>query len=267
MNAVANEVAVATPKTPIEIALEATYRPVVKILSSDITVRAAAFIQNLVAHGENALDQAENAVVDTEDSFGLAGDLVKAINAKLGDADKARKAITNPMDEAKKSIMKLFSVGIDKLEAAKNKLQSKQTAWGKSERERKEKLAREEQEAATQRALDLASAQQSMGDNAGADQVMAEAATTIDKMGEVKVAARGMYGSSSGMRGRWVGEVSSQRAFLAWLLTTQYDIAGVIDFKQSGLNAIAKEFGEKRIKDIESVPGLKTEYAESTVSR
>lgn len=263
MNAVAQELAPNRPQTPIETALEGTYKPVLKVLAPDLTVRAAAFIQNLVAHGENALEQAESAVIDTEDNYGLAGDLVKAINAKLGDADKARKAITNPMDEAKKSIMKLFSVGIDKLEAAKTKLQSKQTAWGKAERERKEAIARKEQEEATQRALDLATAQQSLGDTEGAEQILTEAAVTLADMVDVKVSAKGMYGTSSGMRGRHVGTVESNRAFLAWLLTQPTDLAEVIDFRQSGLNAIAKSQGEKK----QTVPGLKIEYVESTVSR
>jgi hypothetical protein len=263
MNAVAQEMVPAGTKTPIQTALEGTYTPVLKILSPDLTVRAAAFIQNLVAHGENAMEQAESANISTEDSFGLAGDLVKAINAKLGEADKARKAITNPMDEAKKSIMKLFSVGIDKLEAAKAKLQKKQTDWAKAERARLDEIARKEQEAATQRALDLAAAQQSLGDNAGADQVMTEAADTIDKMGEVKVSGRGMYGSSSGLRERFVGEVDNPRVFLAWLVTQQYDISTIVDFRKSGLNALAKEFSEKKA----AVPGLKIDNVESTVSR
>lgn len=261
MNAVAQEVA--APKTPIETALEGTYKPVLKVLAPDLTVRAAAFIQNLVAHGENALEQAEAAVIDTEENFGLAGDLVKAINAKLGDADKARKAITRPMDAAKQSIAQLFSVGIDKLEKAKATLQVKQTVWGKAERARLDAIARQEQEAATQRALDLAAAQQSMGDNAGADQVMTEAAETIEKMGDVKIAARGMYGSSSGMRGRWVANVDTPRAFLNWLIQQPYDLSTIVEFKQAGLNSIAKEFGERR----ETVPGMKADYVESTVSR
>lgn len=270
MNAVAQEVAVAAGKTPIEIALETTYKPVNKVLAPEVTVRAAAFIQNLVAHGENALEQAEVAEITTEDSFGLAGDLVKAINAKLNDADKARKAITSPMDDAKSAVMKLFKVGIDKLESAKKKLQDKQTTWGRAERSRLDAIAKAEQESATQRALDLAAAQQSMGDNEGADQVLAEAAETIQDMGEVKVTARGMYGSSSGMRGRWVGEVTSPRAFLSWLLTQGYDPLTILDFKKSGLNAIAKEFGEKTAtiqNTLATSHGFKVSYDESTVSR
>lgn len=263
MNAVATEIAIATPKTPIETALEGTYKPVLKVLAPDLTIRAAAFIQNLVAHGENAMEQANGAEINTEDSFGLAGDLVKAINAKLNDADRARKAITGPMDSAKKAITQLFSVGIDKLEKAKETLQSKQTAWARAERARLDAIAKAEQDAATQRALDLAAAQQSMGDNAGADQVMTEAAETIEKMGDVKVVGRGMYGSNSGLRSRFVGDVENARVFLAWLVTQQYDISTIVDFRKSGLNALAKEFGEKS----GTVPGLKIDNDESTVSR
>ena len=216
MNAVAQEVA--TSRTPIEQALVVTYKPVIVAIGDEQTSKVAAYIQNLVAHGENALQQAEAAVIEDEENFGLAGDLVKAITGKINDADARRKAVTKPMDDAKDAVMKLFKVGVDKLTAAKKLLGEKQTAWGRKERERKDALARAEQEAATQRALDLAAAQQSMGDNAGADQVLAEAAETIQDMGDTKVSARGMYGSTSGMRGRWVGSVESPRAFLLWML-------------------------------------------------
>lgn len=263
MNAVAQDVVVATPRTPIEQALVVTYKPVVTAIGGEQTTKVAAFIQNLVAHSENALQQAESADINSEENFGLAGDLVKAIGVKLKEADASRKAVTKPMDDAKDAIMKLFKVGIDKLEAAKKLLGEKQTAWGRAERARLEAIAKKEQEEATQRALDLANAQQSMGDNAGADQVMTEAAATIEKMGEVKVSGRGMYGSSSGMRSRFVGDVENPRLFLAWLATQQYDIGEIVDFRKSGLNALAKQFGEKK----EVVPGLKIYEVDSTVSR
>jgi hypothetical protein len=262
MNAVAQQVQVLGPKTPIETALETTFRPVVPIMGREQVVKTGAFIQNLVAHGENALDQANQADICTEESFGLAGDLVKAINAKLAEAEKTRKAITSPMDDAKAAVMKLFGVGIDKLKAAKEVLQGKQTTWAKAEKARLDAIAKTEQEAATQRALDLAAAQQSMGDNAGADQVLAEAASTIEDMGEVKVAARGMYGSSSGLRTRWVGEVTNSRLFLAWLATQPFDIGDVVDFRKSGLNALAKKFEGKT-----EIPGFTATEDESTVSR
>jgi hypothetical protein len=262
MNAVAHEVALSRTATPIETALETTFKPVVPIMGREQVVKAATFIQNLVAHGENALEQAMAADISTEESFGLAGDLVKAINAKLKEADTTRKAITAPMDTAKDAIMRLFKVGIDKLEAAKTNLQAKQTAWGRAEKLRLEAIAKREQEEATQRALDLAAAQQSMGDNAGADQVLAEAATTIQDMGDVKVASRGMYGSSSGLRSRWVGEVTNARLFLAWLATQPFDIGDVVDFRKSGLNALAKKFEDKT-----DIPGLTVKEDESTVSR
>jgi hypothetical protein len=263
MNAIAQEVAAAPNQ--IEKALALTYNPVTKAISPAQTLKVSSYILNLTASGENALDQARNADINSEESFGLAGDLVKAINGKLTDAESERKVITKPMDDAKKGVMALFNAGIAKLTEAKEKLQTKQTEWAKAERLKKAAQAEIDRKAAEERALSLADAQLSMGDNAGADQVLTEAASTIDKMGDTKVSVRGMYGSSSGLRGRYVGTVDSNRAFLAWLLTQQYDLSAIVEFKQSGLNGLAKEFGEKGVKG--AIPGMKVENVESTVSR
>ena len=225
----------------------------------------AAQVLSYSDKADHALSQAQRATIDSEESFGKGGDLIKAINGQVKSLNADRMTLTKPMDEAKSALTNLFKVGLERFEQAKTLLNDKCTTFAKAERARKEAQAREDQRLAEEKALQAADAQVAMGDQAGADQVLDEAAKVIDKLGDTKVVGRGSYGATIGLRGRWVGRVEDPRAFLAYLsaVTSAHDVAEYVEFRQARLNKLAQAVGTGDLP----VPGFKADWDESTSSR
>lgn len=87
-------------------------------------------------------------VVDAA-TYEIAGDELKSIKAKAASLDERRKAITKPLDEAKKSIMDLFRGPVELLGKAEGILKGKMIAF-QQEQDRKAAEARQAAERAAQ---------------------------------------------------------------------------------------------------------------------
>jgi hypothetical protein len=206
--------------------------------------------------GKQALVQVEKAVLDTPDKFGLGGDLMRAITQNLRACEEARKSRTDKVNSLVDYITSLFKPGKTKLESAKAGLQKKLNEYERKEREKREAEAAEKKKVAEEAALALASTQQAMGDTDGAHQVLDQATKTIDKIDQgTKVVGHGAYGSTSSVRGRWVGSVKDPAAFVIELAKVAPDkILDYLEFKQSALNKLAKKQGED--KDAKPIAGF-----------
>lgn len=196
--------------------------------------------------GKQAIVQADKAAFIDAATFGLGGDLMKAINQNIKAAGEARKSRTDKINSVVDYITKLFAPGIAKLTTAKVTLQGKLNAYAQIEEDKRKAAAAEERKRVEAAALALAEAQQAMGDDAGADQVMDEAADLSAKIAEnTKVVGHGAFGSSSHQQGRWVGRVTVPAQFLKALIEKNPDkVLDYIEFKTAALNKLAKELGD-----------------------
>lgn len=200
--------------------------------------------------GMQAVTQAERAVLDTPEKFGLAGDLMKAINSNLTLASEARKSRTDLLRARIEYITTLFNPGISKLDTAKKSLQQKLNKYADDMEAKRKEEAAKAAKAAEEQALALAQTQTDMGDNEGASKVLDQATRAIDKISEsAKVTGTGAYGSRSHGVKRWVGTVTNPAHFLAALIVLDPSkICEYVDFKTAALNGLAKRLGEAKEK-------------------
>jgi hypothetical protein len=232
------------------------------LVGADAAVLVAADLQQLTVNANSAHEQATKIVVASNDQLALAGDLLKAINAQIKKVETSRKSRTDKINAFKASFMNLFSAPDTKLAEAKALVNDKMNAWGRAEKARLQEEENRRRKESEERALALAAAQQAMGDTKGADQIMTEAVKVIESAPDAKVVVRGDWGSTTSSRKVYSGEVTDIRAFLTWLLAQEKgDISNVVDFKKSGLNAIAKSFEGK------DVPGFKNTTSDNFGSR
>jgi hypothetical protein len=98
---------------------------------------------------DSALAMVESFEVADAITYGLASDELKAIKSKAAQLDEQRKAITAPLDAAKKQVMDLFRGPLDLLGKAEELLKSKMLTFQAAE-QKKAAEARAEAERAAQ---------------------------------------------------------------------------------------------------------------------
>jgi hypothetical protein len=233
----------ATPKHPAQTAdigqVSAAMGPPPVMVSSVM----AAEIVRFVTESNKALEQAERAVVNSQESAGKAADLLKAITSTLGTQDAARKVHTAPLDAFKAKVMKFYGLAQTNLELAKSILKDKASVYARAEQARLEREAANARKAAEEEATRMAEAQAALGDQEGADQILEEAAAHTTEV--AKFAAIGGYGGSLGLRSNTKGSVTDNRAFLKFLVgfISEPAYAKFIDdlrFPQSAMNDLAR---------------------------
>lgn len=95
----------------------------------------------------SALELVNDFAIVDDATFEIGADELKAIKAKASALDEQRKAITKPMDDAKKAVMDLFRAPIDALTKAEGILKGKMLGY-QQEVERRANEARLEAERA-----------------------------------------------------------------------------------------------------------------------
>lgn len=97
-------------------------------------------VKNDVAESNNFLSRAKLVEIKSPAQYTHAVDTVKEINAKVKELEKKRRAITQPMDKAKKEVMDLFRTPLEALEEAK-KIFNRALVVFNDEQEKKRKAA------------------------------------------------------------------------------------------------------------------------------
>lgn len=225
-----------------------------------------AEVARLSVDGQNALEQAERAVIKDDATLGKATDLLKAITAAISKQDAARKAHTKPLDEFKSKISTMFGAGLEKLEKAKSILKDKAGTYAVAEQRRRDAEAAIAAEALRKEAEKLAAAQAALGDDAGADQILEEAAEV--KVAAPKVAGAGKFGGTGGLRKTTSGAVTNNRDFLEQIVMGEspaFDkFIADLRFPQSALNELAEAVVAGSVPPI---PGFEAKQSESFVAR
>jgi hypothetical protein len=98
---------------------------------------------------DSALAMVESFEVNDATTYGLASDELKAIKSKAAQLDEQRKAITKPLDDAKKSVMDLFRAPLEMLSKAESIIKGKMLDYQAAE-QKKAAEARAEAERAAQ---------------------------------------------------------------------------------------------------------------------
>lgn len=221
----------------------------------------AAELERFATAAHKAVSVAGRAIIDDEDSYGRGADVVKAINDQLKNLDAARKLQTKPFDDAKKTLMELYNAPGALLTEAKSRLTEKMTRWHRAEEARKREEAAKIRAAQEAEAKRLAEAQAALGDAAGADRILEEAATI--KPAETKVRVTGTYGATAGTRKTNVGTVTDKRRFLSWLAVhgTDQEIDDVAIGQRMLNNLAARVLSPDHA--LSTVPGFKAEVVDS----
>jgi hypothetical protein len=190
-----------------------------------------------------------------EIAMSLRGDIKK----QLAVLEDERKAITGPIDKAKKVVMDLFGRLSAPREEAVAAIDTEVRSWRKKESDR---LALEKAQADEAARIErvrlegLAKAAQEAGKVEEA-QVLAQTAAVVVAAPEQAMAK--VAGASFAKV--WKGQVTDVAQFLRYL-ADHADRQGCVEFKESELNALARA-----VKGSIPIPGFKAEEVEQISSR
>jgi hypothetical protein len=245
----------------------ATIGTIVESLPAPIELNTSLIAAELSQFSDSAAKAtniAERAEIEDQDSYDRGADVIVGINRTMKAVETARKEKTAPFDASKAILMTLYGTPSDLLKRAKDKLTAKMQGWHRSEEARRRKEAAEQERAQREQAEALARAQASMGDEEGAEQIMAEAQELV--VAPEKIVAKGNYGASGGARKRPVGQITNKRAFLAWALTSAPAVVDAIEVNKTTLNSLAKDLLDAGAPATDA-PGFKFEYDEGLTFR
>lgn len=214
------------------------------------------FEDELVSLNTNAhdlLEQANRAVVNTNDLYARGGDLVSAIRGQEQKSEELRKSVTGPIGKLVNLINAGFKPGKEIRGAARTIIETKMLVWTRGEEARLRKEAEEAARKLEEEALERAAI---AGDEQSADEVLDAAADAAEVRREDTSLGiqRGEYGSSTSTKKVPVAEITDITLFLRsvdrWRSTVHP--GSIIDFKKSGLNALAKAMIDNGLE----IPGV-----------
>lgn len=214
---------------------------------------------------QTVLTYAENLSIERADDAARAADVLKLVATDLKSTETTRKSFTDPVNQGVKALNNLFAVPTLKFEQASNILRKKLSGWQQLEQARLNKEAEEKRLAAEAEARRLAEASITLGDEAGAVQIL-EDLQSVD-MAPEKAQVSGNYGASFSIAKRAVGTINDRLAFLEWLITAARfgsmaanEIVCDLNFNQTKLNALARSVLDKKSP---ALPGFTADLVDS----
>lgn len=206
------------------------------------------------------LETANSFIIDSPVMYEMAGDELKTIKAKYKLLEDQRKAITQPMDAAKKQVMDLFRKPLEMLEQAEGIIKRTMLAYQNEQRRLQAEAQRKIDEAAAaerQRMAEQAKAAEQTGDVASA--VALQSAADMVVAPTVKMEPAKVSGISTTVR--WSAEITDKIAFLQHALAHP-EFMEAIDINMKPLNQMAVA-----LKDKLNIPGVKAVSTESISAR
>lgn len=234
----------------------------------------------LNTRAQSALTMVESMVIDSQETYDLAADELKAIKTKSTSLEAQRTAITGPINKALKAVNDLFRDPGQYLEQAEKIIKGKMLAYSAEqeriaaeERRKAEALVRAEQErmareAAAKEAAAKAEADALMaaGNAEKAAEVQAQAAieaaiitATAQVMTAPVVEMSVAKVSGISQRSVWKAEVTDKAALIAFIAATP-QFQNLLDVNTSALNQMAKA-----MKDTMQIPGVRA-FEEKTLA-
>lgn len=105
-----------------------------------LTIDPAKDIVTLQGDAGKMMKLADAYEIDCNETYELAGRDLQSIKARIKAVDEQRKAITRPLDEAKKSVMALFEAPTTFLAKAEALLKDKMLAYSEEQERRRQEL-------------------------------------------------------------------------------------------------------------------------------
>lgn len=199
---------------------------------------AAAAAERFGEIATKTADEVSALVISTDEQALCADSMLRNIIARSKELDDRRKALTRPLDEAKKGIMDLFRGPLEVLDKAGRSLKVKLAGYQEAKAEAARKAAEEERRRIERNAAKRAERLEAKGDAEAADAVRMEAemeahaaATTIAEAPAVK--------TSVSARDNWKAELVDIKA-LAKAVADGRAPATLLCFSSKDGNAYAR---------------------------
>lgn len=249
------------------------------ILAPLATIHApdAAQLNN---RAQAALKMVESMVIDSQETYDLAADELKAIKSKAKTLEDQRTGITGPINKALKAINDLFRGPTQYLEQAEKIIKGKMLTYtaeqeriAAEERRKAEAAVRAEQERLAREAAEREAAAKAEADallaagNAEkAAEVQAQAAIEAASMAAtaqvmtapvVEVSVAKVSGISQ--RSVWKAECTDKAALIAFIAANP-QFMNLVEVNTSALNQMAKA-----MKDTMQIPGVRA-YEDKTLA-
>ena len=237
---------------------------------------------DLNSKSQSALMMVQSMVIDSQDTFELAADELKAIKKKSKDLEEQRTSITGPIKTALKAVNNLFRAPSDFLEQAEKVIKVKMLAYqteqeriAAEERRRAEEAIRQEQarlarESAEKEAeakkeadrlLSEGNAEKAAEVQANAAIEMANLTATAQVMTAPVAAPSVAKVSGISTRGVWKAELTDKAALVAFIAQNP-QFLNLVDVNTSGINQMAKA-----MKETMNIPGIRAFEERALASR
>ena len=213
-----------------------------------------------IGHIVSLYERCKSMVVNSQQDCQVAADVLSDVKARIRLLDDRRKAITAPLDAAKKSVMDLFRPAADAGADIERELKGKIGAYmTEQERIRREEQAKAEEKARKERERLEARAQAAAesGNVEKAVELELRAATTV----AVAPAAESAKIAGASVRYSWSAEVTDIVALCKAIGAGELPPT-LVDVKQSELNRIASTWQNNR-----EFPGLRISKKPVVASR
>lgn len=196
---------------------------------------------------------AKELKVDSDMMYSEAGEELRTIKSKKNTLEERRKAITQPLDAAKKSVMDLFRAPIESLDEAERIIKQTMLTYSREQERIRAEEARKAEEAA-QRERDRIAREAEEARSSGDEATAAVLEQTADVITSTPVVHRAPPKAAGiGVTKRWSAEVEDREAFIRFCLTpegAQYFDTIQIDMKPLNQLAVA-------LKENLKIPGIK----------
>lgn len=221
----------------------------VESLVHQVPVAVELIAADVIKYSEEAakaLAVAERAVISDDKAAGNAADVIRAIIASGKRLEVDAKRHVADLDAQSATITNFFKISKAVYLSAKTKLDEKVTLWRRAEEVKLIADNKKKREDAQAEALRLATVTAALGDTAGAQRIVEEAAAVVIE--PPKPVAVGVYGGTTSSAKRHVGKIEDRAAFFTALAKSKdplvVAIAEKIEFPQALLNVLAKAVSE-----------------------
>lgn len=216
--------------------------------------------QELASVSNPILETAQSFVIDSPVMYEMAADELKTIKGQFKALEEKRKAITGPMDTAKKQVMDLFRKPLEALEQAENLIKRTMLAYQQEQRRLEVEAQRKINEAAEierKRMEEQAQAAEKTGDVAAAVALQTAADMVVAPV--VQIAPAKVSGISTTTR--WSAEVTDKVAYIKHVMEHP-ELLDTVEISMKPLNQMATA-----LKDKLNLPGIRAVATESMSAR
>lgn len=216
--------------------------------------------QELASVSNPILETAQSFVIDSPVMYEMAADELKTIKGQYKALEEKRKAITGPMDAAKKQVMDLFRKPLEALEQAESLIKRTMLTYQQEQRRLEAEAQRQIDEAAAaerKRMEEQAAAAEKTGDIATAVALQSAADMVVAPV--VQMTPAKVSGISTTVR--WSAEVTDKVAYLKHVLEHP-ELIDTVEISMKPLNQMATA-----LKDKMNIPGIRAVATESMSAR